>query len=156
MTCDWRCVRGRGYAKLRLSGAESAPLRPFRRDASRVNLRSTIIGRPGSATPEPPADDLAEIRSLRVRAAREQTQWREIAEPVVRGRWFVDAETDRLYRVYRGATFVGSKLEFAYDRDKLVFFVNRDGGVVVLEPVSWPATWSEHVERQARREASTR
>jgi hypothetical protein len=107
--------------------------------------------------------DAAEMRKLRVRAAREGSSWTEIPEPVVRGRWLVDAATDKLYSPYRGATFCGGKLEFAVDREDLAFFVDRAGDIRVLEPVDRPATWSEYVERQiaatpkkARNEACAR
>lgn len=107
------------------------------------------IGQPGTVEDK----DAAELRTFRLRAARERTKWTEIPEPVVRGRWLVDAASDRLYTPYRGATFCGPRLEFADDRADLAFFVDRDGDVVVLEQVRTPATWSEYVERQVHLKA---
>jgi hypothetical protein len=101
--------------------------------------------------------DAAEARKLRVRAARELSQWTEIPEPVVRGRWLVDAASDRLFTVYRGATFFGGKLEFAADRNDLSFYLDRSGDVVVVEPVRAPAsTWSELVALQACQQVAAR
>jgi hypothetical protein len=52
------------------------------------------------ADPEPVEDaDAMEARTFRVCAARERSSWTEIAEPVRRGRWLVDAESDRLFSV---------------------------------------------------------
>jgi len=78
--------------------------------------------------------DAAEARKLRLRAARERSSWTEIPEPVVRGRWLVDAATDRAFTLYRGATFFGGRLEFAAERTDPAFYVDRAGDIVVLEP----------------------
>jgi hypothetical protein len=106
-----------------------------------------MIGRrkaPDTSRPAP-ADDLAAIR---VEQARTRTRWREIEDtPLVqRGRWWVDAESDRMFSVYAGTVF-GRDGRIAFDdqRDDLVFYVDRVGEVVVLEPAAVARTWSEYL-----------
>lgn len=82
-----------------------------------------------------------ELARLRVERARRNEAWTEIPDDLVprpRGR-LVSASTDRVYRRYAGATFVGASLEF--DANRPLSFVVRDGDVLVLEELE--QTWSE-------------
>jgi hypothetical protein len=96
--------------------------------------------------------DMDALREARVALARRMSTWREIPEPVRRGPWLVDAESDELFVVRRGATFEPGRAHIlSGDGFPLSFYVDVDGDVVVLEKVKSPATWSEHVARQTSR-----
>jgi hypothetical protein len=122
-----------------------------------VNLSLGRVGRIGRS--EEQAEhvlddrDAPALREQRVYQAR-KTNWTELEETVLveRGPWLVDADSDRVYQLHRGATFVGGRLEFDRERTDVAFYVDRNGDVVVLEAVHSPATWSEVVERQTRSE----
>lgn len=73
-------------------------------------------------------------------------------EFVRRAKWFVDAASDELFSARRGQIFepAGGKILFDHELE-LQFFVDRGGEVIVLERSTRPRTWSEIVERKARR-----
>jgi hypothetical protein len=101
----------------------------------------------------------AEVRAARIDLARRN--WREIDPPerlVARGfGWLVDSETDYIFVRRRGTTFEpGRAAIMSGEGFDLWFFLDAAGDVVPLERVPSPKTWSEHVERQARRAARTR
>jgi hypothetical protein len=103
--------------------------------------------------PEPDAM-LEELRAARVEVARRN--WREIAPAerlVARGLgWLVDAETDFIFVRRGGTTFEPERASLlSGEGADLWFFVDRDGDPVVLERVTSPATWSEHVARREQR-----
>lgn len=97
-----------------------------------------------------------EIRAARVRFARGNQNWEELERPhlVRRGPWLVHEPSDRLFVVYRGTVFSRSA-NFA-EATTLAFTVGPDDTLTFFERVRHPATWSEVVERQARRAARTR
>jgi hypothetical protein len=112
----------------------------------------TIIGR--SAESDAGMD---ELRAARVEIARRN--WTEI-DPAERLRprgmgWLVDSESDYIFVLRRGTTFEPGRANLLSGEGfALWFFVDRDGDVVVLERVVSPSTWSEVVERRARRSAA--
>ena len=115
--------------------------------------RSTIIGREA-----PPVDELAAkleaVYAQRVEAARHNRRWTEraVTEFVRRGKWFVDAASDELYATRRGQIFEPAGPRIIFDAElALSWFVDRAGDVIVLERSTRPRTWSEIVERKARR-----
>jgi hypothetical protein len=113
-----------------------------------VKLLSSI----GRQEREPSPDD--ELRRVKVENARKNTRWVELEEVdlVRRGPYFVSATTDALFVLYRGASFGRSgRIEFA-ETVELYYFV-RDGDVTLVERVTSPASWSEVVERRAKRQA---
>jgi hypothetical protein len=70
--------------------------------------------------------------------------------------YLVHAETDRLFTRYRGPIFVrGQEKPSFQEQVALSFYVTADNELVFLEPSTNPATWSEVVERQARRVRAT-
>lgn len=87
-----------------------------------------------------------ELSAARLDAARKNKSWREIEEPVNRGRFYVDAASDEMFRPYRGAIFApqGSAIEFAFPKP-LVFYVGRSGAPVFLEPLGrkWSAYFAQ-------------
>lgn len=97
------------------------------------------------------AEDVDTILKARVSAARRMAEWEELREValVPRGRFLVDAETDRMFTLYRGETFESGSSSVIIDRP-LAFYVDRDGELVFLEVVPG-RTWSEHIARQARK-----
>jgi hypothetical protein len=108
----------------------------------------------GRAEPEPNEDE-ARLRALRVESARRNaTHWTEILEVDLarRGRFLVHAETDAIYRPYRGVIFARDEARPSFNENvSMEFYVSKDG-VAFLERV--PGTWSEHVARRARRAAA--
>jgi hypothetical protein len=102
---------------------------------------------------EPRSDPaLDELRAARLAAARKCQAWTEVEEVdlVKRAVWLVSATTDELFSRYTGATFGRTgRIEFAAEQP-LVFYVNRNADVVVLEKCQSPSTWSEVVEKQAK------
>jgi hypothetical protein len=113
----------------------------------------TFIGRIGHLeAPEPPTID--ETRDRRVQQARERTKWTEIAEPVRRGRFYVDAASDELLVTHHGALFDRTGIvRFADDRDDLRFYIDQAGDVVVLERSRAAKTYSDLVEQRTRAQA---
>jgi hypothetical protein len=96
-----------------------------------------------------------ELRAARVDAARRCQSWTEIDGPLVpRGpawlRWFVHAESDRIYTPYVGTAFESGTATIVSDRAKIVFTVEGDK-VTAYEAVTNPGTWTEHVRRKAMR-----
>jgi hypothetical protein len=113
--------------------------------------------------PEPDparAEHERHVREARLANARRQSAWTEIPEPrlVPRGRGLlVDAETDFVWVVRRGHVWEPHKatIGFVPDDAALTFTVNQNGGVVFLEQPGSLRSWSEYVERQARRGRAT-
>jgi hypothetical protein len=94
-----------------------------------------------------------EVRSARIEVARRNPRWTEIPEArlVRRGLgYLVDAETDLVYTLRRGETFVRGTSNSGYSDHHLAFCVDLAGEVVMLE-LDGSATWSERVERRERR-----
>jgi hypothetical protein len=110
-----------------------------------------MIGRRGASEPAAADTPPDETRAMRVLQARTRTRWTEIPEPVRRGRFYVDAASDELLVLHRGDLFDrAGHIRFDELRD-LRFYLDRAGELVVLEPATVAQTWSEYVERQARR-----
>jgi hypothetical protein len=96
----------------------------------------------------PSADGAAQRR---VEAARRCAPWVEVdrTDLVERERgYFVHADSDEAFRVYRGAAFSPSG-EIVSDMVPLRFYVDEDGTVVVLE--LQPDSWSQLTYQAARR-----
>jgi hypothetical protein len=107
----------------------------------------TIIGR--SAEHDATLD---ELRAARITAARGCQAWTEIDGPLVaRGPWWVHPDSDRLFTQYRGVAFATGSVSLVADRAELVFTVHGDE-LSLYERVFSPASWTEHVERQAKRQ----
>jgi hypothetical protein len=98
--------------------------------------------------------DEDELRVARLVAARRCQVWTELDGPLIRrGPFWVDAESDRLYMPFRGAVWRPGAASIEYAGTlPLAFVVHRDE-LTLYECVTSPATWSEHVERQAKRKA---
>jgi hypothetical protein len=94
------------------------------------------------------------VRAARRQAARANPRWVELEEVdlVARGRnWLVSATTDAIYMRHPGVVFQDGSAVLIADLAALYFYVDRDENVVVLERVTSPATWTEHVERMEKR-----
>jgi len=105
-------------------------------------------------TRPPKADVLAdELSAARIAAARRNPVWAEIPNDLVaRGRgWFVSAESDRIYAPYRGTAFATGSATAISDRAQLFFTV--DGDEIALYERQ-PGTWSDLLEKRARRGAA--
>ena len=91
------------------------------------------------------------LRPARLEAARRNSKWTEIEDDLVaRGRgYLVSAASDAVYRRTRGVVFAPYSVSVIADQAEFAFYVDRNGELVFLELE--PGTWSEHVERQARR-----
>ena len=64
----------------------------------------------------------------------------------------MSAETDAIYQPVKGVVFAPYSIDVVADMAELWFYVDdRNGELTFLERVTTPATWSEHVARQARR-----
>lgn len=76
----------------------------------------------------------------------------EVAESalVERERFLVDADSDAFFRVYRGVVFSPGSSNVIADKTRLSFYVTGDDFLVFLEEQS--ETWSEYLERHARRQ----
>ncbi len=99
----------------------------------------------------------AKLRPKRLEVARRNAKWTEIENDLVpRGRgWLVSAETDAIYRPARGEIFEPYSVDVVADMSELWFYADeRDGELHFLERVKTPATWSEHVARQAAKKRS--
>lgn len=93
----------------------------------------------------------AELRELRIAAARKQAHWNEIEETTLvrHGPWLVHADSDAIYKIHRGIVWGSGSASVVAEFISLAWFVDRDGQVVFLERM--PATWSEIVAKRARR-----
>ena len=91
------------------------------------------------------------VRGARLELARRQT-WTEIPEPVRRGRFLVDVDSDRVFMLRQGVVFEPGKatIGFVPDNAQLTYFVDREGRVVFLESAG-RRTWTEICEHEARR-----
>jgi hypothetical protein len=115
-----------------------------------VSLRFGVIG----ASDEPVLSTIDELRATRVAQARTRTRWREIPEPVRRGRFLVDAASDELLVTHNGDLFDRTGIvRFADDRDDLRFYIDQAGDVVVLERSRAAKTYSDLVEQRTRAQA---
>jgi hypothetical protein len=102
------------------------------------------------ASEEVPDEDAIRVR--RVEIARRNPRWNEVEETALvrRERWFVHADTDEMFSLYRGPVFMTGSASVAFnDRVDMFFYVRGDGEVIFLE--RQPGTWSEIVARRARR-----
>ena len=94
------------------------------------------------------------VRERRLELARRQPKWTEVPESrlVRRGRYLVDAETDLVYVVRLGHVFEPGSATVGYvtPDTALTYYVDAVGSVVFLKHLG-PRTWSEIVERKARR-----
>jgi hypothetical protein len=121
---------------------------------------STFL-RPTRDTDAVPAVDPAraeherQVREARLQLARRRPKWIEVPESrlVRRGPFLVDAETDLVYVLRRGHVFEPGSATIGYvpHDTPMTYTVNEHGTVVFLE-ASGSRTWSEIVERKARRE----
>ena len=95
-----------------------------------------------------------QVRQARLELARRQSNWTEIPESrlVQRGRFLVDAHTDAVFRLHRGVVFEPHRAAIGYviDGTPMTYYVDTNDQVVFLEALG-DRTWSEIVERQARR-----
>lgn len=94
----------------------------------------------------------SKLLAARVAAARRCSPWTEIPPPVQRGRFFVD-EDDRVLVRYRGAVWQRGSAGIISDAAPLLFSVGAQNVVDVFEVGPIEGTWTEHVEREARRAA---
>lgn len=96
-----------------------------------------------------------QVREKRLEIARQRSNWTEIPETrlVRRGPFWVDAETDLLWVVRRGHVFEPGRAGVGYvtNDTAMTYTVDAAGEVVFLESPSGPRTWSEVVERRAKR-----
>ncbi len=111
----------------------------------------TIIGR----SEQEPVDDAQakRLRELRVEAARRNSRWTELKESALVPRppgFLVDAESDEVFRESRGAVYVPGEIRSSFAERTELYFVVRDGDVLEFLERD-PRTWSQIVERQARR-----
>jgi hypothetical protein len=113
----------------------------------------SVFGRLGEPPRTPGEEFEDELRQRRLEVARRVPGWTELEETalVKRGRWFVHAETDEVFSPVRGVVFATASTTVVADRAPYYFCVLPSGGLAFFEKVTTPATWSEHVERQARR-----
>jgi hypothetical protein len=103
---------------------------------------------------DPQRDEWAgQVRKARLEVARGRNNWEEIPETrlVRRGRFLVDGETDLTYTLRRGVVFEPGRASIGYVTDQMpmTYFVTERGEIQFLEP--GPCTWTEMVERKARR-----
>lgn len=95
------------------------------------------------------------MREARIAAARRNPRFTEIPDDLVtRGRCLVSAATDEVYLPHRGAVFERSSAGLVADMAELVFTVNAEGELRFLD--RRPGTWSDVVERQAKRDRARR
>ena len=110
----------------------------------------TIVHSATSTRSQPLTDA---VKAARIETAQ-RAGWREVeyASLVKRARWLVLAETDELLVPRGGVTFEPGRgsLVSGHGVD-LVFAIDPDGDVLVLEKVTHPSSWSEHVRRQTLR-----
>lgn len=103
---------------------------------------------------DPDEDAAAQLREGRVTVARANGKWTELPETsLVRSgpSWLVLAETDELYTPIRGVVFAPGSVSIVCDVQPLTYYVSAADEVVFVEKSAHPRTWSEVVERQARR-----
>jgi hypothetical protein len=98
-------------------------------------------------------DDPAEVvRRARLEAARGNPLWNEREEVDLVRRppgYLVSASTDEVIRRHRGVVFASWSANAVADRAPLYFYVDAAGDCIFLE--RFTETWSELVERRARR-----
>lgn len=108
------------------------PSRPSTPPSPSTHVR---CGRPASSSPAASRPEIPETRLVR------------------RNRYYVDAETDRFFLLKRGVVFEPGRATVGYVRDgtPLRYDVTTDDTIVFLEEPKFGRTWSEIVERKARR-----
>lgn len=118
--------------------------------------RFSVAGSLGRS--EPGQDEVgalhAKVREARLELARRNPRWVELVETdlVRRGPSFlVHVPTDAVYTVRRGHVFEPDKAVVGYVPDgvPLAYYVDASREITFLE--AQPRTWSELVERKARR-----
>jgi hypothetical protein len=111
----------------------------------------SLLGNPSEPHRTPREEFEDELRSKRIEVARRCAKWTEIDASVLvrRGRVLVDADTDACYRPHRGMVFAPWSASLIADQAPLYFTVSPEGVLAFYELV--PGSWSEQVERQARR-----
>jgi hypothetical protein len=118
------------------------------------------LGTSSAGLGRPPGPDERALREARVVAARRNPYWTELREAELVERppaYLVDSESDRVFSRYRGPVFErGQERPSLQEQVGLSFYVTADNELVFLEPVPGTATWSQIVERQARRGRATR
>ena len=125
-----------------------------------MSFRSTIgLSRESSleeGTPDEVADKKrrardAVLRPARLEVARRTAKWTEIEDDLVpRGRgMLVSAATDHVYTPVRGVIFETASVGIIATHAPYYFTVSPDGELAFYERL--PGTWSERIERQARR-----
>ena len=101
----------------------------------------------------PPNPVEEELKRQRVVSARANRYWREVEESALVRRppaYFVHADTDELFTVYRGSVFTTGMGKPSFnERVPLVFYVSAENQITFLEPKG--RTWSEVVAQRARR-----
>src|SRR5437763_4051941 len=128
----YRAVQSGELPAVRLTSRGAIRIPRERAQTGAAAMKLGVIGSPPSAFKEEPS--IEEVRATHVQQARTRTRWREIPESqlVRRERWLVDAETDELFSIHRGAIFGrDGVIVFDDQRPDLVFYVDRDGDVVV-------------------------
>lgn len=105
------------------------------------------------------ADHERRVRQARLELARRQQTWTEIPETrlVSRGRFLVDAETDLVYMRRRGVVFEPGRSTIGYvpEGAAMSFYVDTGDNIVFVEHPGGLETWSELMERKARRGKAT-
>ena len=100
------------------------------------------------------AKKAAFLREKRIEHARSMRAWVEHSETdFVRRRpaYLIHAESDEVFTVYRGAIFDPGTAYVAFNENiEMHWFVDGADEIVFLERTT-PRTWSEFVERRARR-----
>ena len=82
--------------------------------------------------------------------ARGNSRWTEIDNDLVERRpYLVSASTDELYRPHRGAVFADDSL--VEQMAPLCFVVTPEGELEFYERVGHPKTYTELLERKAKR-----
>jgi hypothetical protein len=118
---------------------------------------SRLFGMIGAGDEQAQPSD-AEVRAMRVQQARTRARWTEIPESqlVRRERWYVDAETDRIYSVYLGDVFTKDGIVAFDEQRELAYFVRSAGALVRLEQSTLAPTWSDFVYQRERARAGAR
>lgn len=98
--------------------------------------------------------DAQQLREARLETARRTPRWVELeaVDVVPRGRVFVAASTDEILLPYRGATFGRGTATAISDQTELYYVLDDDNQMTFYERQPG-GTWSDHVRRQAERDA---
>jgi hypothetical protein len=95
--------------------------------------------------------DEQQLREARFEAARRMPLWQEAraTDFVRRGPWLVHDDSDQLCSFYRGLVFASHSAAVVSDHAELLWYLDANDNLVFVERE--PGTWSQVVERQARR-----